>query len=174
MPWISIRGVKESEREVWVFEQLQKFMKLVLGCKDGMITITPSHSPMTRTPMVTFVNETNDEINYQLVSEITSGGISGFYLVPQGVTPKIAATKWADGVLDDWSRFDVRDPDVRAGLDYSTFPWNRCKAVLEPKEGHSYYGRCDLKKGHRSLHVLERGFNIVWFSTKVVDSVTQY
>lgn len=52
-------------------------------------------------------------------------------------------------------------------MNWAIVPWNRCRARLEKKEDAEFYGRCELKKGHRGPHALERGFVIVSFTTTV-------
>jgi hypothetical protein len=52
---------------------------------------------------------------------------------------------------------------------WSIWPWNRCAAVLEKKGDSPYYGRCDRPRKHQGWHALERGFDVVWFETKVID-----
>lgn len=45
-------------------------------------------------------------------------------------------------------------------FDWTTWPWNQCKARLPKADRNNYsgcYGRCDLKKGHNGDHCLERG-----------------
>lgn len=50
-------------------------------------------------------------------------------------------------------------------------PWatpligRRCRAVLEPRQPGSYYGRCELRPGHEGDHALERGFDTPRWST---------
>ena len=65
---------------------------------------------------------------------------------------------------------DQREPE----LAWSMNPFTRCRAVLEPKEGHVYFGRCELKRRHRSSHALERGFDTVFFLTKVISRYPNY
>ena len=58
---------------------------------------------------------------------------------------------------------------------WAMWPWQRCKAVLEPNNDTGYFGRCDLMRGHGEEtvmgidgtdHALERGMEIVlWMST---------
>jgi hypothetical protein len=48
-------------------------------------------------------------------------------------------------------------------------PWNRCRAALEKKGDSAYYGQCDRPRNHPGWHALERGFDIVWFSTRLID-----
>lgn len=45
--------------------------------------------------------------------------------------------------------------------------FNRCRASLEPKDGWSYWGRCELVKDHICDHAIERGFSIPQWQTKV-------
>lgn len=50
-------------------------------------------------------------------------------------------------------------------LPWAKHNWNRCKAVKEPNpSGH--WGRCELTKQHLTDHALERGFDILRWSTK--------
>ncbi len=49
-------------------------------------------------------------------------------------------------------------------------PWwhpvlmGRCRARLGRGEYHGHhYGRCDLRRGHAGVHVLERGMEVVRF-----------
>lgn len=49
-------------------------------------------------------------------------------------------------------------------------PWQkplrgRCRARLEPNDG-GYWGRCELSRGHKQLHALERGMFAVRWSTE--------
>jgi hypothetical protein len=55
------------------------------------------------------------------------------------------------------------------GLPWSVWIWDRCRAVKEPNE-EGYWGRCELKKRHQDDHALERGFNIIRWSTKTTKS----
>lgn len=55
----------------------------------------------------------------------------------------------------------VSDPEGWRAM-WATWPWTRCTAKLA-KGVDDYHGRCDLKKGHRTQHALERGFDVVWF-----------
>lgn len=41
----------------------------------------------------------------------------------------------------------------------------RCAAVLEPGKAGAYFGRCELRAGHRGNHHLERGMDVVEFTT---------
>jgi hypothetical protein len=51
---------------------------------------------------------------------------------------------------------------------WSVLPWRRCKASLEPNHT-PYWGRCERLKKHEGYHALERGFDVVWFVTQIVD-----
>jgi hypothetical protein len=41
----------------------------------------------------------------------------------------------------------------------------RCRAVRERRSDGPYHGRCDLKAKHEGPHVLERGLEVVVWST---------
>lgn len=49
-------------------------------------------------------------------------------------------------------------------LPWAIFPWQQCKAVKEPGDGH--HGRCELRHGHEGDHALERGMDIPRWSTR--------
>lgn len=44
------------------------------------------------------------------------------------------------------------------------FRFERCPARLEPNVS-GYWGRCERKRMHQDDHALERGFEIVYWST---------
>lgn len=52
--------------------------------------------------------------------------------------------------------FDMKD---------HALPWvgmfRRCRSRFPQIPGVPYWGRCDLKRGHGSMHALERGMEIV-------------
>lgn len=63
------------------------------------------------------------------------------------------------------------DPDEtsRIGLEWATM-FNRCRARVEPNES-GYWGRCDLvKHGRETDHALERGMEILRWSTRWTTS----
>jgi hypothetical protein len=80
--------------------------------------------------------------------------------------------KWLDGEVKAALAMEVVK---REDLIWSTNPFNRCRATLEEKQGHSgYFGRCELKRKHPGYHALERGFDIVLFSTEIVSAYVDY
>lgn len=45
-------------------------------------------------------------------------------------------------------------------------PWQRtCTAVREQRDGAIYWGRCELVRNHRGDHALDRGVDVVRWST---------
>lgn len=50
----------------------------------------------------------------------------------------------------------------------ASWPWNRCTARRERHRFQNYWGRCDLRRGHDGLHLLERGMDELWWSTDEV------
>lgn len=41
-------------------------------------------------------------------------------------------------------------------------PWQRrCRAVLAKSDSPVYYGRCELRAGHKEAHTIERGMEIL-------------
>jgi hypothetical protein len=51
-------------------------------------------------------------------------------------------------------------------LPWQEYPWQRrCKAVKEPGE-FFYWGRCELRRGHLGDHALERGMEVLRWSTR--------
>lgn len=57
-------------------------------------------------------------------------------------------------------------------LPWASFPWPRCRAVLEPDADKAgpYHGRCELRARHRRHdHALERGMDVVHFRTVVTS-----
>jgi hypothetical protein len=67
------------------------------------------------------------------------------------------------------------DPEELTTFDlpWSINPFTRCRAFLEPNET-VYFGRCELKRGHKMDHALERGFDILRFETKIIGATTKY
>lgn len=59
----------------------------------------------------------------------------------------------------------MNDPDLKI----CTIPWKRCRAKLPPYTcgAMSYFGRCDLKRGHEGDHWLERGLDNIRFKIEV-------
>jgi hypothetical protein len=51
-------------------------------------------------------------------------------------------------------------------LPWSSWPWNRCKAYRERRWYFAYYGRCDLIRYHDCDHALDRGMEILRWSTR--------
>jgi hypothetical protein len=49
------------------------------------------------------------------------------------------------------------------------WPWKRCRAYKEPNKT-GYWGRCDLEREHEGDHLLERGMDMLTWSTKWTDS----
>ena len=54
-------------------------------------------------------------------------------------------------------------------MEWNSLPWRRCRAVLEKKGDSAHFGRCDRNRKHEGWHALERGFDVVWFETRVID-----
>lgn len=52
---------------------------------------------------------------------------------------------------------------------WAFWPWTRCPAKLERKGNSAHWGQCDRKRKHEGLHALERGFDVVWFTTMVIN-----
>lgn len=60
-----------------------------------------------------------------------------------------------------------KEQTERWPLEWALWPWQRCRAVKEPGfTKYSYFGRCDLKKGHKGYHALERGMDTPMWSTE--------
>lgn len=72
------------------------------------------------------------------------------------------------GWFDEDNVFASVKPYV-ANIQWSVLPWSRCKAYLERKDNNPHWGRCERVKKHDGWHALERGFDIVWFETRVID-----
>jgi hypothetical protein len=50
-------------------------------------------------------------------------------------------------------------PKAEGPLPWAKWPWQRCFAYREPRDGSHYHGRCELRRGHPGDHALERGFD---------------
>lgn len=56
---------------------------------------------------------------------------------------------------------------------WARWPWQQCRARREPRGGSDktqYFGRCELRRGHKSDHALERGFDMPTWSTDWTDT----
>lgn len=51
-------------------------------------------------------------------------------------------------------------------LPWATWPWRRCRAVREPGQPDGWHGRCELRRSHDGLHALDRGMELVRWSTR--------
>ena len=50
--------------------------------------------------------------------------------------------------------------------------FRRCRAVLEPQPGRTYFGRCDLKPHDPTIeHALERGMDVVRWRTTITRRI---
>ncbi len=55
-------------------------------------------------------------------------------------------------------------------MDEHDLPWAKwwqrhCAAVREQREGAVYWGQCELVRGHGGDHALDRGYDVVRWST---------
>ena len=57
------------------------------------------------------------------------------------------------------------EPPTLPASAWARWPWQRCRAVREHRGRHQHHGRCELRRGHRGLHALERGMDTHRWST---------
>lgn len=58
-------------------------------------------------------------------------------------------------------------------MKWAMWPWTRCRAAMEPNDT-PYWGRCERVRKHKGDHALERGMEIVYFETAVINFVQEW
>jgi hypothetical protein len=81
---------------------------------------------------------------------------------PQCVPDRPHRLTWRDKRVIKAFWQELNNPE----LPWQEYPWQRrCKAVKEPNWS-SYWGRCELRRGHWGDHALERGMEVLRWSTR--------